>query len=525
MDNAQANVPLAQMPGKRSSRNKVRKLDELAEIAGQARREGRRVVLAHGVFDLLHLGHVRHLEEASGHGDLLIVTVTADRYVNKGPGRPVFTDQLRAQMVAAVEQVDWVAVNEAPTAETVLHAIRPDVYVKGQDYVDAAEDVTGGITRERHTVEQYGGRIAFTDDITFSSSSLINRHLNIYNPELNEYLEILRGKNILPDLLGLIEKVRDYRVLLVGDTIVDDYQYVQTLGKSPKENMIATLHCGRELFAGGVIAAANHVAAFCKQVDVITCLGAAESHEDLVRQHVKPNVGLHLLHREGKPTTRKTRFVENGYMRKLFEVYHMDETPVAGAEENWLAEKIVAMAGDYDLVIATDFGHGMITRRLVETLIGHSRFLAVNTQSNSANLGYNLIVRYPRADFVCIDAPEARLAVADKFSDIGVVASEILPSRVGCSRLIITHGKHGCVAYDKAVGLSRVPAFTSTVVDTVGAGAAFLAVTSPLVASGGPMDQIAFIGNAVGAMKVGILGHRSSIEKAPLVKFITALLK
>jgi sugar/nucleoside kinase (ribokinase family) len=167
----------------------------------------------------------------------------------------------------------------------------------------------------------------------------------------------------------------------------------------------------------------------------------------------------------------------------------------------------------------------MITDAVIEALCAKARFLAVNTQTNSANLGYNLITRYPRADYVCIDAPEARLAVGDKFSDIAIIASDTLPGRMQCPRLIITHGKHGCITRDQAVGTHRIPAFTNTVVDTVGAGDAFLAVTSPLAAASGDLDLIGFIGNAAGAMKVGIVGHRSSIEKTPLIKFITAILK
>lgn len=517
--------PESASASRRTSRGKIRSVEEIARIAEAARGKGRVVVLAHGVFDLLHLGHVRHLEEARGHGDLLVVTVTADRFVNKGPGRPVFSEHLRAQMLAALEQVDFVAVSEAPTAMAILDAVRPSVYVKGSDYANADDDVTGGIVDERRAVESHGGRLVFTDDITFSSSQLINRYLGVYDSELHAYLETAREKNILPRLLQLLEKIDGYRVLLVGDAIIDEYRYVAPMAKSPKENIIATLYRDHEVFAGGIVAAANHLAAFCRQVDFVTCLGERDGEEELIRASLKPNVGMRSLTRRGKPTTRKTRFVDPGYMRKLFEVYDMDDAPLDSGEEGELLALLDRVTGDYDLVIVTDFGHGMITDAVVKTLCAKAQFLAVNTQTNSANLGYNLITRYPRADYLCIDAPEARLAVSDKFSDIAIIASQTLPGRVECPRLIITHGKHGCISYDKAVGTHRIPAFTNTVVDTVGAGDAFLAVTSPLAAAGGDMDLIGFIGNAAGAMKVGIVGHRSSIEKAPLIKFITAMLK
>ena len=174
---------------------------------------------------------------------------------------------------------------------------------------------------------------------------------------------------------------------------------------------------------------------------------------------------------------------------------------------------------------STDFGHGMIASSTIDTLIANSKFLAVNAQSNSGNHGYNLISKYPRADYICIDAPEARLAATDKFSDIASVIANGLHSKIDCDSMIVTHGSFGCYPFSAKTGVARVPAFTKTVVDTVGAGDAFLTITAPLVAAGGNIEDVAFIGNAAGAIKVGIVGHRSSVEKVPLVKFVTALLK
>ncbi len=256
-------------------RDKVRTLDEVAAIVEHLGRAGKVVVQAHGTFDLLHLGHVRHLEAARRFGDVLIVSVTADRFVNKGPGRPVFTETLRAEMIATLQYVDWVVINESPDAVSAIQRLRPHVYIKGQDYQNPEGDVTGKITKERDAVEAHGGRIEFTNEVTFSSTELINRHFNVFEPHIRDHLDALRRDGGLASLLDLIESVKDYRVLLVGDAIIDEYQYVLPMGKTPKENMIATRYQDRELFAGGVFAAANHIASFCAQVDVVTCLGTS----------------------------------------------------------------------------------------------------------------------------------------------------------------------------------------------------------------------------------------------------------
>src|ERR1051326_5789619 len=505
-------------------RDKVRTLDELAEITSRLKRSGKTVVHAHGTFDLLHVGHVRHLEAARKLGDVLVITVTADRFVNKGPGRPVFNEGLRAEMLATLQYVDLVAINHEPDAVGAITAIRPDVYVKGQDYEKAEEDITGKITAERRAVEAHGGRIHFTHEVMFSSTELINRHFNVFDPAVSRYLNGLRGNGALAETLALIERVRDYRVVLVGDAIVDEYQYVVPMGKPPKESVIAGRYQDREMFAGGVFAAANHVASFCKKVDVITLLGSADNHEDFIRASLRPNVELHVLRRPGAPTTLKRRFVDPTSMRKLFELYEMDDSPLTDDLARGLDRLIAEIVPSAKVVVATDFGHGLIGPAAVRTLVEYSPLLAVNAQSNSANMGYNLITRYPEADYVCIDAPEARLAIGDRISPIGEVAQKIA-ERVECPAIIVTHGRNGCVTHERDGATHAIPAFARNVVDTVGAGDAFLAVTAPLVAAGGAMEKVAFIGNVAGALKVEIVGHRKSIEKAALIKGITGLLK
>jgi len=106
-------------------------------------------VLAHGVFDLLHVGHIRHLREAKALGDVLVVTLTEDSRVNKGPGRPAFTETLRAEALAALEAVDFVAISRHATAVPVIATIKPNVYVKGPDYKDAARDITGALPKKK----------------------------------------------------------------------------------------------------------------------------------------------------------------------------------------------------------------------------------------------------------------------------------------------------------------------------------------------------------------------------------------
>jgi len=512
-------------PQPAETRSKILTVSEVAAIAEKLSAKEIAVVQAHGTFDLLHLGHVRHLEAAKALGNVLVVTITADRYVNKGPGRPVFTEGLRAEMLAALRCVDYVAIAEAPDAISAINAIRPSIYAKGQDYQNPEGDVTGKIALERQAVEAHGGKIHFTDEVTFSSTELINRHFNLFEPHVRDHLSDLRDDGGLSTILELIEKVKHYRVVLVGDAIIDEYQYVLPMGKPPKEHIIATRYQDNEIFAGGVFAAANHVASFCSQVEVVTCIGANDSHEELIRNSLKPNVRLHTLRRPNAPTTLKRRFVDPSSIRKLFEVYHMNDEPLTHYLERELVDLVAAVCPKADVVIATDFGHGLIGSRVVQQLTQLSPFLAVNTQSNSANLGYNLITRYSRADYICIDAPEARLALGDRISTVGDIVHRLSERIEDCSKFVVTHGKFGCVTYERGGIVHTIPAVARNIIDTVGAGDAFLAVTSPFVAAGAAMNIVGFIGNVVGALKVEIVGHRQSVDKATLIKGVTGLLK
>jgi rfaE bifunctional protein kinase chain/domain/rfaE bifunctional protein nucleotidyltransferase chain/domain len=506
-------------------RDKIKTIKNLSELCMAAKKEGKAVVMAGGVFDLFHIGHLRHLQAAKEEGDILVVAVTADAHAGKAPGRPVFSESMRAEMVASQEIVDWVVINPHPGAEQILKAIQPDIYLKGSEYANPEDDVTGRIVTERDAVEKHGGKIVFTEEVTFSSSNLINQNLRVFDPSLRDYLNDLRQDGGLERMLGLIEKVKDYRVLVVGDTIIDDYIYANPMGKSPKENIIATRYEEEEVFAGGVIAAANFMASICGSVDVVTILGAVDSYRDVVESSIKDNVILTVLERPSAPTTRKQRFVEPTYVKKLFEVYFMDDSPLPPDVETRLNDIINERAADYDLVVVTDFGHGMLQPSTIKLLTEKAKFLAVNAQSNSANLGYNLITRYPRADYICIDSHEARLAAGNKFKEVADIITDDLSRRIDCDKITVTLGSEGCVTFGNDTGVHEVPAIAGVPIDTVGAGDAFFSITAPLVASGASIKDAGFIGNIAGGLKIGIVGHRRSIEKAALVKTAKALLK
>ena len=176
-------------------KEKIKKLEELNQIIVDLKSTGKKIVHCHGVFDLLHIGHIKHFKEAKTFGDVLIVSITPDEFVNKGPGRPAFTTSLRLESLASLEVVDYVFANKWPTAEDTIKVIKPDIYCKGPDYKDHLDDITGKINDEEAAVNFVGGKIVYTDDITFSSSSLLNKFGDLYSPEQELFIQDLLEKN------------------------------------------------------------------------------------------------------------------------------------------------------------------------------------------------------------------------------------------------------------------------------------------------------------------------------------------
>lgn len=507
-----------------SAASKVKELEDLAKILEDFRRQGKTVVQCHGVFDLLHPGHIRHFEAAKKEGDALVVTLTRDEHVNKGPGRPVFNQRLRAESVAALHAVDFVAINRWPSAVEAIALLKPNVYVKGDEYAEAESDVTGMINHEEAAVKAAGGRIHFTNEITFSSTELLNSHFDVYPDEAQAFLKGFRQRYSAEDVIRRLDSLRKLKVLLIGETIIDEYHYCQAMGKSPKELLVTTKYLRDEVFAGGILACANHAASFCEEVHLVTCLGSKNSHEEFIRSHLKPNVVPQFFHRDDTSTIVKRRYVDHAFLSKMFEICFLDDSALPPRIEHEMCVYLKSIVGDYDLVLVADYGHGLMGSEMINLLCGGSRFLAVNTQTNSANTGFNLITKYPRADFICIDEPEMRLACHDRVDDLPDLVAGIA-STLDCGRIVVTRGHHGSMAYAVEEGCFDIPVFSSKIVDRVGAGDAYLSVAAPCVAAGLPMEMVAFVGNAVGALAVRIVGNRSAVESVPLYKFIMALLK
>ena len=267
----------------RSGSRKIRTLPELTALRERLR--DKTIVLCHGAFDLIHMGHILHFEEAASLGDVLVVTITADKFITKK--RSVsFTEEYRMRQVAALEIVDYVALVNDPSAVPALDALEPDVYVKGSEYANLVLDKTANIFREKHIVEAYGGRIHFTTGETFSSTKL--SHFLLASPEAVQDNPLLRNERVLfrdlsefsftlEAIKAFLVRASQLRVCLLGETIVDEWVDISVTNLSQKSRCVAGQETARirQIGATGIIAL--HLSSFVKQVDCFTngSLGAA----------------------------------------------------------------------------------------------------------------------------------------------------------------------------------------------------------------------------------------------------------
>lgn len=506
---------------------KIYSLQHLGDIVEGLRSQGKRIVQCHGVFDLLHPGHIRHIAHAKKLGDVLVVTLTQDRHVNKGPGRPAFNEQLRAESLAALGEVDYVAITETPTAVEAINVIKPNIYVKGADYEERSGDLTKGIYAEENAVKIAGGEIKFTHDITFSSTKILNNYFGVYPEKSRQYLKHFAKEHSADSIIEQLKSLKDLKVLLVGDTIVDEYHYCQPLGKSPKETIVSTRFLKGEAFPGGILACANHIAAFSDNVHLVTCLGSQDSKKDLIETQLNSKISTKFFYRDDACTVVKRRYVEPAFLTKMFQIAFLTDTDLPHKTREEVCVYLKKELSKYDAVVIADYGHGFIDKKIREVLLEESPFLALNVQTNSANQGYNLVTKYTRADYISIDEPELRLAMKDKYGPIEEVIEEfakIYPETV----ITITRGHRGSIT-KAPPGYRGAPFFeaasvSGNVVDRVGAGDAYFAVTALLAARKASTAVIGFVGNAAGAQAVEIVCNRDSIHAIPVYKSIKALL-
>ncbi|MFO1514752.1 MAG: adenylyltransferase/cytidyltransferase family protein, partial [Verrucomicrobiota bacterium] len=345
------------------------------------RAAGKRIVQSHGIFDLIHPGHILHLEEARALGDVLVVTLTADKFVNKGPGRPIFKEQLRLRSLAALSCVDYVVLVPFTGAIEAIEGVRPHIYCRGKDYADPDFDTEGTIPAELAAVKRIGGRAEFIGSVKYSSTKLLNQHFDHLSAPVKMFCEKLAARHSRKEFVHAINSFAGLKVLVVGDTIFDRYSSVKVQGLTSKNKIISGRFLREETQCGGALAVFRHVKQFARSAKYVSLVG----HEPWAQRQLRAHLGSGedcAVRAAGFTTIIKQRFVEplveGAEMSKLFAVNFIDAQPPAEKVLQQLEKKLLTEIRKADVVLLLDFGHGMMQARLRELVQDQARFLALN---------------------------------------------------------------------------------------------------------------------------------------------------
>ncbi|MEM8757308.1 MAG: adenylyltransferase/cytidyltransferase family protein [Planctomycetota bacterium] len=416
---------------------KIVPIDELTRRRAAARGQGRRVVMCHGCFDIVHPGHIRHLRQARSMGDLLLVSITGDRHIGKGAGRPLIPQELRAENLAALDLVDWVHIDDHPTALELLRSVEPDIYIKGREY-EANSDPR--FRAERETVEAGGGRVVFSSgDVVFSSTALIGTLEHAADP-FHARLTGLLGEQELSEarLDALVGSFRGKRVTVVGEPIIDSYVLCDrpdVAGESP----IMTLRpLETRRFDGGAAIIARHAASMGAAATLVTALPDTAKSDELVGRLRAEGVEVLWLPVSGR-LPEKQRFTVGG--QKVVKIDNFSPFVLDAGQRDALVG-LVAAAGSADAAIIADFGLGLLTRATIHAVRDELRkrcgFIAGDVSGRRGDL-----MAMRGLDLVTPGEHELRAAMHLHDDALPAVASRLLAGgrfaaagrrRAGCGR-------------------------------------------------------------------------------------------
>jgi len=505
-------------------KEKIKSLEEVYEILAAEKLLGRTIVQCHGVFDLLHIGHIKHFEEAKKMGDILVVSITPDQFVNKGPERPAFTTSLRLEALSALESIDYVVANRWQTAEEIIKLVQPDIYCKGPDYKNHSDDITGKISSEELAVNSVGGKLLHTDDITFSSSNLLNKYGNLYSDEQEAFIKNISTNNSFESINSKINNIQNLKVLVVGETIIDQYVFCEALGKSGKEPVLVLRDLETQEYLGGALAIARHLSDFCNDVSVLSFLGENNEYKSFIENNIEDNISLNFLNKSNSPTIVKRRFVDNVDRKKILGVYSINDNSLSEFEENNFIQSLERLSKENDVIIVSDYGHGVITPKIAEYISQTDKFVSLNAQVNAANIGTHSIRKYHDINCLIINENELRHEMRQRDEDVVKISRE-LKAMVKARYISVTRGKKGAFLLNDVKNQVNCPGFASKVVDKIGSGDALLALLTVCLYTNMEDDLSLFIASLAAAQSVESIGNSSHVSKVMLMKTISHFLK
>jgi rfaE bifunctional protein kinase chain/domain len=485
-------------------RHKIKTVDELSRVIGPRPRT-RTVAMCHGVFDLVHPGHLRHLLYAKSKADLLVVSITSDAHITKTPYRPFVPQDLRAFNLAALEMVDYVIIDGNPTPLATLAALQPEFFAKGYEYVDGG--VHPKTKEEMEVVQSYGGDVLFTPgDIVYSSSAIIETG----PPDLavEKLMTLMEAEGVTFDRLrDVASRFEGVPVHVVGDTIVDSLSHTTLLGGMLKTPTSSVRLDNRVDYVGGAAIVALHLAAAGARVRFSTVLGDDALGDFVLGELRKHDVQCEPVIDRTRPTTHKNTFLCGDY--RLLKVDTVDNRTISDPTLATLVGQI--RETDARAVVFSDFRHGLFSRRTIPDLIDAIPSGAFRVADSQVASRWGNILEFKGFDLITPNEREARFALADQDTGVRPLAAR-LHEEAACKVLILKLGDRGVLTCRDSdpVDLRSffvIDSFAERVADAVGAGDALLAYATLAMMTEGSDVVASILGNFAAALECEVEGN------------------
>ena len=432
-----------------------------------------KIGLVHGVFDFIHIGHIEHFREAKKHCQKLIASVTADKFVNKGPNRPAFNIKERVNFLKSLIYIDEVLISNFETATKSINKIKPDVYFKGLDYDKIDKKQNNNLNKEIKELHKFGGKFLITKTKLRSSSKILNENFNFIKPDTKKFLKSINKKELLDNLKkNLFTKQKpNKKILLSGEQILDYYTNVSLQGKSQKSSVISAVKKKTSRYGGGTILVANLLSEFMDNLNYFVH-GNQEIKKYLYNYLTNKNINLIMSDDKAKKFLIKERFIESYSKARLFQLNQNQKFYNFNRKNKKYQKRLLREMKKFKNILIFDFGYGYIDDAFTDNIKNKKNKFYINCQTNSSNYGFNLFSKYKKAEILCVDEAEFRLTIKNKNDDIKELIKANNKSLKNYKIFIVTCGSKGCFVLKNKI-VEFIPTVYETTLDTTGCGDIF----------------------------------------------------
>lgn len=487
------------------------------------KKRGKIIGLVHGVFDVIHFGHIKYFLEAKKKVDILIASVTDDKFVNKGPGKPIFNINQRIEVLQNISSIDFVIKSKDRTSVNVINKLRPDLYFKGKDYKENY-DITKNLEEEKKAVRNAKGKIEFTNSELFSSGKIVNEKFNYINDSARNLLKKINIQKLKKDFFLAFEKKISKKILIIGDPILDIYQYVKPSGKSNKASIISTLIQKEKIYGGGTFLSSNILSNFCDNLSIIQF--SNKNNDYTYEKYLNKNIKRVKIKSNYK-IIKKIRYIDNYNNTKLFQTTNNEEQEL-DSYDKYIYKKILKREiSKSDYVYVFDYGYNSLSAEVVKIINNCKKIKIINCQTNSYNFGYNIYTKYKKAQLMCIDELEYRLGINNKNTEIKLLVDKNKKMTNGYKNFVVTQGKLGCYVKESNLKSIFIPTiFEKQSKDTIGCGDVFITIFSLLkIFKSFNATEASILSHIAAAIHGDEFGNENVITFEKLYKVIESTLK